>query len=442
MTHDLNLTTLAVVSACVIVWGLVSARLERWDVSAPMAFVVLGVVVTHGPTTIVHFGLHSSTIRSLAEVTLALVLFADASRVNMRALRADAALPARLLGIGLPLTIGAGAAAATLLFGGSGLWVAAAIGAIVAPTDAALGASIMGDERVPSAVRRLLNVESGLNDGIATPFVNLFIAGAVTTEAVSGATHLSTAVAELAGGAALGIAIGVVGAVLLALARRHDWSSPSVRPLAIFGLALFAYSTSVLAGTNGFIAAFVAGLAFGTLDHHNDAAMLRFTEEAGTLLSLLVWFIFGAVMLVPGLEDLTWRDAVFALLALTLLRMVPVAIALAGTGLDRATVAFVGWFGPRGLASVVFGLIAVDALAPSQAKVVLAAVTLTVALSVLLHGVSASPLAARYGAHAAGLRPEGPEHTDAVPIATRSLDAARRPLGRRGPEPDDTRGAR
>jgi len=419
VNHDLNIATLAVVSACVIIWGLVSARLERWDVSAPIAFVVLGLVVTHGPTDIIHFNLHSSTIRSLAEVTLALVLFADASRVNVRALRADAALPARLLGIGLPLTIGAGAATAALLFGSNGLWVAAAIGAIVAPTDAALGASIMQDERVPSGVRRLLNVESGLNDGIATPFVNLFIAGAVTTEAVSG-THLNKAVVELVGGAVLGIAVGVVGAVLLALARRHGWSSPGVRPLAILALALFAYSTSIVAGTNGFIAAFVAGMAFGTVDHHNDEAALQFTEEAGTLLSLLVWFIFGAVMLVPGLEDLGWRDVVFALLALTLLRMLPVAVALAGTGLDRGTVAFVGWFGPRGLASVVFGLIAVDSLAPSESKVVLAAITLTVALSVLLHGISASPLAARYGAYASRLGPAGPEHTAAAPISIRA----------------------
>jgi sodium/hydrogen antiporter len=432
MNHDLNIAALAVVSACVVLWGLVSARLERWDVSAPMAFVVLGVVVTHGPTNIIDFNLHSSTIRGLAEVTLALVLFADASRVNVRALRADAALPARLLGIGLPLTIGAGAATAALLFRGSGLWVAAAIGAIVAPTDAALGASIMADERVPSGVRRLINVESGLNDGIATPFVNLFIAGAVTTEALGG-THITTAAVELVGGAGLGIAIGVVGAVLLALARRHGWSSPRIRPLAILALALFAYSCSVVAGTNGFIAAFVAGMAFGTLDHHNDESALRFTEEMGTLLSLLVWFIFGAVMLVPGLEGVGWRDAVFALLALTVLRMVPVAIALAGSGLDRATLAFVGWFGPRGLASVVFGLIAVDSLAPAESKVVLAAVTLTVALSVLLHGVTASPLATRYGAYATRLGPEGPEHTEAAPISARTLRPTRPPLTRPDP---------
>ena len=440
MNHDLNLEALAVVSACIVLWGLVSARLERWDVSAPIAFVVLGLVVTHGPTGILHFSLHSATIRSVAELTLALVLFADASRVNVRLLRASAALPARLLGIGLPLTIAAGAVAAALLFGSAGLWVAAAIGAIVAPTDAALGASIMQDDRVPSAVRRLINVESGLNDGIATPFVNLFIAGAATTEAVKGTTHLASAVVELVGGVALGVGVGIAGAVLLALARRTGWSSPGFRPLAILALALFAYSVSVVAGANGFIAAFVAGMAFGTVDQHNDEAALRFTEEGGTLLSLLVWFIFGAVMLVPGLEDADWRDVVFALLALTLLRMGPVALSLVGAGLDRVTVLFVGWFGPRGLASVVFGLLAVDSLAPAQAKTVLAAVTLTIALSVLLHGVSASPLASRYGAYAAGLRPKGPEHAEAAPITTRSLRRVSPPLARmprsrpRGPE--------
>ena len=420
MTHHLNITALAVISACVLVWGLVSARLERWDVSAPIAFVLLGLVVTHGPTALVRVELHSSTIRSLAEVTLALVLFADASRVNVRALRADAALPARLLGIGLPLTIGAGAGAAALLFGGSGIWVAAAIGAIVAPTDAALGASIMGDKRVPSGVRRLLNVESGLNDGIATPFVNLFVAGAVSAEAVGGVRPAAAAF-ELLGGAGVGIGVGVVGAALLILAGRHGWSAAGFRPIAVLALALFAYSVSVAAGTNGFIAAFVAGMAFGTVDRRDDETDLRFTEEGGTLLSLLVWFIFGAAMLVPGLSDVGWRDVVFALLALTVVRMVPVAIALTGSGLDRATVGFVGWFGPRGLASVVFGLIAVDSLAPPESKVVLGAVTLTVALSVLLHGIGASPLAARYGALAVRLHPDRPEHTAAAPITTRTL---------------------
>jgi NhaP-type Na+/H+ or K+/H+ antiporter len=420
MNHEPDIAVLAVVSACVLLWGLVSARLERWDVSAPIAFVLLGLAVTHGPTALIHVNLHSSTIRSVAEVTLALVLFSDASRVNVRALRADAALPARLLGVGLPLTIGAGAGVAALLFGASGLWVAAAIGAIVAPTDAALGATVISDERVPSKVRRLLNVESGLNDGIATPFVNLFIAGAVSAEAVSG-VHPTTAAFELLGGAGLGVGVGIVGALLLTFTRRRGWSAAGFRPIAVLALALFAYSASVVAGTNGFIAAFVAGMAFGAIDRGDEEADLRLTEEGGTLLSLLVWFMFGAVMLGPGLADVGWRDVVFALLALTFVRMVPVAVALAGSGLDRATVGFVGWFGPRGLASVVFGLIAVDSLAPAQSKVVLGAVTLTVALSVLLHGISASPLAARYGALAGRLHPQRPEHGAAAPLATRSL---------------------
>jgi NhaP-type Na+/H+ or K+/H+ antiporter len=149
--------------------------------------------------------------------------------------------------------------------------------------------------------------------------------------------------------------------------------------------------------------------------------VLGFTEEAGTLLSLLVWFSFGAVMLVPGLQAADWRDVIFGVLALTVVRMVPVALSLAGSGFDRATVAFVGWFGPRGLASVVFGLIAVDGLDRADAQVVLGAVVVTVALSVLAHGVTASPLARIYGAHATGLHPERPEHHPSPGLAVRDL---------------------
>ncbi|HEY6426486.1 MAG TPA: cation:proton antiporter [Acidimicrobiales bacterium] len=433
MPHEQDFAALAVVAACVVIWGLVSARLQRWNVSAPIAFVVLGLVTTHGPTALVHPNLHSSTIRTIAEVTLALVLFADASRVNARRLRSDVGIAVRLLGIGLPLTIGAGTAVATGLFHGAGLWVAAAIGAIVAPTDAALGAAVMNDQRVPAGVRRILNVESGLNDGIATPFVNLFIAGAASSEAIH-ASGPGVAAADLLGGAGIGIGVGVVGAVLLTLARRHHVMAADAQPLTTLALALFAYSASVVAGTNGFVAAFLAGMAFGTVlpQKDGDDDLVSFAEESGLLMSLLVWFIFGAVMLVSGFEDATWRDVVFALLALTVVRMVPVALSLVGTGLDRATVAFVGWFGPRGLASVVFGLIAVDTLDPADGRTVLATVTVTVALSVLLHGVTASPLASRYGARAHQLHPDRPEHRPGGhPIATRRLHGTPLPLSDR-----------
>jgi NhaP-type Na+/H+ or K+/H+ antiporter len=423
MHHELN-AAIAVISGCVVLWALISARLERWDITAPIAFVLLGLAVANGPLSLVHLRLRSADILVLAEITLALVLFSDASRVNAKTLRAHAELPARLLAIGLPLTVVVGGAAAAGVFRTGDLWLAAAIGAIVAPTDAALGASILRDERVPSGVRRALNVESGLNDGIATPFVNLFLAGALATEAAhnAGVGHAALA---LLGGAAIGAAVGSMGALLLNLSRRAEWSEPVYGPLSVLALALFGYTAALLAGTNGFVAAFVAGIAFGTVTI--DAELQAFAEETGTLMSLLVWFFFGAVMIVPGFKAATGLDLVFAILALTVVRMVPVAVALLGSGLGTATVAFIGWFGPRGLASVVFGLIAVDSLAPPDAHLVLGAVTVTVALSVLLHGISASPLAERYGQVASRL-PTGAAHLTASPVPTRRLTGAPRVL--------------
>ena len=342
MPHELE-AAIAVISGCVVLWGLVSARLERWDVTAPIAFVLLGLAAANGPLSVLHLHLRSSDIRILAEITLALVLFSDASRVNAKTLRAHAELPARLLDLGLPLTIAAGGAIAVGLFRASSLWVAALIGAIVAPTDAALGAPILRDERIPSGDRRALNVESGLNDGIATPFVNLFLAGALAAEAVHQGL-VGHAAIDLVGGAALGAAIGAIGALLLNISRRAGWGATGYGPLSVLALALFAYTVALLAGTNAFVAAFVAGMAFGTVT--TDAELQSFAEETGTLMSLLVWFCFGAVMIVPGFQAATLPDVLFAILALTAVRMVPVAVALLGSGLDKATVAFIGWFGP------------------------------------------------------------------------------------------------
>jgi len=409
VSHGLDTEVLAIAAACTVVWSVFSGRLERFSISAPIAFVVMGLMVTHGPLALIHFAPHSETIKSLAEVTLALVLFTDASRVNIHELRADLGLPVRLLAIGLPLTIGFGTAAAFGIIPGVSLWVAAVLGAIVAPTDAALGATIMEDTRIPNRIRRLLNVESGLNDGIATPFVNLFLAGAVSTEVAHSTTVLSAA-RELLLGAGVGAAVGLVGGWVLARANTRGWSAPGFRTLTALGLALFAYSIAIEADGNGFVAAFIAGMAFGSVVRRDLERMVEFAEQSGGLLSLLVWLIFGAAMMVPGFEHATWSDWLFAVLALTVVRMVPVALALVGSGLDGFTVRFVGWFGPRGLASVVFGLIAYDTLDPTDAGRVLSVVTVTVALSVLAHGLSASPLATRYVAFSATLADHRPEH--------------------------------
>ena len=429
MDHGLNTGALAVLAACLVLWGAVSDRLVRWNISAPTAFVVLGVATSHGPVHLVDVRLHSSTILTVAELTLAIVLFADAARVNVRAVREEVGVSARLLAVGLPLTIGAGTAVAFGLLNGTDLWVAAAIGAIVAPTDAALGAPIVQDSRLPNSLRRTLTIESGLNDGIATPFVNLFLAGALSAEALASQSVAGAAV-DLLGGAALGLSIGIAGAVVLRAGERAGWSTGVSHSLSVLALAILAYVTSIQAGTNGFVAAFVAGMAYGSARPGGERH-LSFTEDAGELLSLVMWFVFGAVMLVPGLEAAGWSDVLFAVVVLTAARMVPVALSLVRSGLDGRTVAFIGWFGPRGLASIVFGLLAIDSLDPAAGNVVLAATVTTVALSVFAHGVSAAPLARRYSARlavpaqgAAGGGAETPM------IRTRALSGHRRGAAR------------
>ena len=428
MNNELDVAVLTVVAVSALLWSLLSARLERFNISAPMAFVVFGLVSTHGPLSVINVEVDSSLARSVAEITLAIVLFVDASRVNVRALRHDAALPTRLLGIGLPLTIGAGILAAAALYRGTGLWVAAVIAAAVAPTDAALGAAIMQDRRVPGRIRRVLNVESGLNDGIATPFVGVFLAGAATSEAVHGAEGVGSAIVDLLGGAGMGIAIGLVAAVLMRTAAARGYSAPAFRPLTALGVALLAYAATVEVGANGFIAAFVAGMAFGSVIPPELEPTVEFTNVVGEVLSLLMWFVVGSAMLVPAFQDARWEDAVFAVLALTVIRMVPVAIACVGLGLDRRTVLFIGWFGPRGLASVIFALLAFDTLEVADGRRVLTAVTVTVVASVVAHGVTASPFAARYGQAAAAFHPHRPEHVPAPELRSRTLPG-RSPAG-------------
>jgi sodium/hydrogen antiporter len=419
MEHGLDTQAIAVVAGCFVLWGLISARSERINVTGPIAFVALGLLVAHEPLALIDVDLESATVQSIAELTLAVVLFSDASRVNVRALRADAAIPGRLLGVGLLLTIALGAGVAAVVFGGD-LCVAALIGAAVAPTDAALGASILEDRRIPGRVRRVLNVESGLNDGIATPFVEFFIAGAL---GASGA-GLGTALGDLGIGVLGGAVVGGVGGAALSYAWARGWGSRAFAPIAVLAVAFLSYAGAIELGGNGFVAAFVGGIAFGSVVHDNSSVM-SFSEDTGGLLSLLVWFLFGAAMLVPALEDAQWTDVVFAVAALTIVRMIPVAIALVGSKLDRATVLLIGWFGPRGLASVVFALIAVDELGGDDGNRVLAAVTMTVLFSVVAHGVTAGPFGRRYGRRAERLHDQRPEHGRAEALRSRPTTPTR-----------------
>jgi NhaP-type Na+/H+ or K+/H+ antiporter len=301
-----------------------------------------------------------------------------------------------LLAIGLPLTVAAGFVAARLLYSGVGTWACACMAASVAPTDAALGEPIMEDDRLPRGLRRALNVESGLNDGIATPLVNFSIAGAVAAAAGGTAAWEGHALRELGYGLLFGIALGLLGGWLLTWSHRHAWSTSMSRQVVPLAIALVAYAGAVELHGNGFVASFVAGLAFAIRTRSDgEEEQLELSRTGGELMSAVVWFLVGSTI-IPVLDDVTWRAFVYAVIALTLVRMVPVAIALLGTGTDRATVALIGWFGPRGLASVVFAVLALDGLPKSEGNTVFTAVIITVLLSVLAHGLSAAPLATRY----------------------------------------------
>ena len=432
MEHELNPEILAVLAGCIVLWGVVGARLQRYDVTAPVAFVVLGLLAANEPLALIDVHPASSTVRTIAELTLALVLFGDASRVNVRQLRRDAAVPARLLLLGLPLTIGLGTAAALVVFGGIDPWLAALIGAAVAPTDAALGAPIMEDRRIPRRVRRVLNVESGLNDGIATPFVTLFIAGAASEAGVAGASSFGSALADLCIGVLVGAVVGFVGGWVLDRAVERGWAATNFRPVAVLGLAVLGYAGALQLGGNGFIAAFVGGLAFGTAARDEHSGALDLVTDGGELLSVVVWFLFGT-LLVNALAPADWHTVLYAALSLTLVRMVPVALSLIGTGLDRTTVAIIGWFGPRGLASVVFALLAFDGLNTSEGETALAVITTVVLISVVAHGITASPLAGWYGRRATTLQPDQPEHQPTPELPTRPFTRPRGNSHRRTP---------
>jgi NhaP-type Na+/H+ or K+/H+ antiporter len=397
--------------ALFVVYGLLASRLERSLITAPIFFVMFGLILGSSGLGILPSGLDSETTLVITELTLGVLLFADAATVRLREVEGDARLPVRLLLLGLPLTIALGTLAARLLFPEAGWAAAALIASILAPTDAALGLAVVTNPAVPARIRRALNVESGLNDGIATPFVSLFLILLLSEEGL-GTEHWATEAAKEIGLALVAaIAVGVLGGKLLMVARRRGWTSATSEQLVVLALSLLAYVGAVAIGGNGFVAAFVGGLLFGASTSSQMHEPVEFTETVGLFASFFVWTVFGALFVGPVITgDIDPVAILYAVVSLTVVRMVPVAAAMAGAGLRRDTVAFMGWFGPRGLASVVFTLIAVEELhgAGAVADGIFEIATWTILLSVVAHGLSAGPLASAYGhrLHDSGYIPE------------------------------------
>jgi sodium/hydrogen antiporter len=420
------MTGLAVLLTVVFFYGLISRRLEGSVVTAPMTFVAAGMVLGPAALGLVNFDLENETVLLVAEFALALLLFTDATRVDLRALGSPPHLPARLLGVGMPLTIVLGAVAAALVLPGLSFWEAAIVAAVLAPTDAALGQAVVSDERVPATVRRSLNVEAGLNGGLSVPFLALFIALALAEEEVlTGGRWILFALQQIGFGVLVGALVGVSGAWLVREAIRWGWISDTFERLALLALALLAYALAGLAGGNGFIAAFAGGLCAGPFLRGIEERAVGFADAEGQLLNAAVFFTFGAVAIPLLLDEMDLSVALYAGLSLSVIRMLPVGIALLGTRLRGVSVLFMGWFGPRGLASIILGLVFLEEAASLSASVEISTVVAaTVLLSVLLHGLTSSPLSTLYARSAATMSPAAPEQMS-HPANTAAQEARR-----------------
>ena len=408
------MTSLLAIAAVIVLYGVVSKRLALTIVSGPMVFVAAGWLVGPAGLDWVQLGLDEGILRILAEATLVLLLFTDAIRIDLMALRKHAQIPARLLGIGLPLTVLAGTAAAYFVIDGLPLIEALVLGAVLAPTDAALGQAVVTDERVPSKLRQALNVESGLNDGLIAPLVTVAVGLALMGGGSETVGEATTFIVQAVGfGVLIGVLVGFVGGQVLMWAADRNWVDGVFRQLVTLAIGVAAFAGAEAIDGNGFVAAFVAGLAFGAAAREECHGAYDFAEDEAQLLALLTFLGFG-VGLSTIWEQIGWREWVFALLALTLVRMVPVWVSLLGTHFKTPTVAFLGWFGPRGLASILFALFIIEEQLPDS-ELLLAIVSLTALLSVVLHGVTAVPLSKRFGVWVHGRLADDEPEMEEVP---------------------------
>ena len=429
----MNEWALPTIAVLLIGYGALSGRLQSTVITQAMVFVAFGLLVGNRVLDLVGVDTANQYVRLLAEATLSLVLFTDAARVNLGTLRREAALPARLLGLGLPLTIVAGTLAGLALFPQLDLWTAAALATILAPTDAALGLPVVSNKRLPSRIRQGLNVESGLNDGVCVPLLLIFLTLAQAEEGVGHIEPLRVVAEEIGFGTIGGILAGALCAVVLRRFAARGWMEGTWQQINAVAAPLLAYTVAVALGGSGFIAAFVAGIVFGAMAGERAEHSSFLAEQSGELLNAVTFLLFGAVLLGPAFADLDWRVALYAVGSLTVVRMLPVALAMLGAGMRWVTVGFLGWFGPRGLASIVFVLILVEQTELPERSLLLTVVTWTVALSVYAHGLTAWPGANRYADWYAAHRRDHGSMPESAPVPEQRVRVPALPRQEAGP---------
>ncbi|MEM7595637.1 MAG: cation:proton antiporter [Cyanobacteria bacterium P01_A01_bin.83] len=391
----MNKEVLAAIAIFVLGFGLISRRLERSIVTPPMAYVGCGLLISSSFLGLIQeVKITNEVIQVLAEITLAVLLFTDASRIQLKLLRQEYNLPLRLLGIGLPITIILGTILALLLFPNElNIWSAAALATILSPTDAALGQAVVNSSEVPAFIRHGINIESGLNDGICLPILLLFISLSVKGEQSSNATYWLTFTGQqIFVGVLVGIAVGYFGSKLIAQSLKRKWMTQSFEDLSVLGLSILSYTCAEIIGGNGFIAAFCAGLTLGFISTKSVLSSLReFGEAEGQLLTLISFLLYGAVMVVPSVNDATWQMWIYGIASLTITRIIGVAIATSNLKLQLDSTLFVGWFGPRGIASLIYGLLILEKENLPGKELIFTTMVITVLMSVFAHGLTAFP---------------------------------------------------
>ena len=394
--------TLAVLALFIMVYSSVAGAVERRWVSGPIVFTCFGLLVGPAGFALLDWETDRELIRNLAEVTLAMVLFTDAAGADVRVLKNISKVPARLLLVGLPLTIALGFAVGAVLIDSPSLFAIAVLATILAPTDAALGKAVITNEAVPDEVRQSLNVESGLNDGICVPVLLLFLALALDTAGDMGPLPLAAKLVfeQIGIGLAVGLVLTFNAVRLLKYARYRQWLTKTWTQIPIFALALSCFSVAQYLGGSGFIAAFSGGLLMAFMEKDLSKKVkeeyLLTSEGAGDTLALITWVTFGAAVVGQAIGYFSWTILLYSFLSLTVIRMLPVFLCLTGSGIDTEGKLFIGWFGPRGLASIVFAVMVLNSELPDSGPLAMTVVC-TIVLSIVAHGVTANPWAQAYG---------------------------------------------
>ncbi|MFN3161779.1 MAG: cation:proton antiporter [Rubinisphaera brasiliensis] len=389
--------TMTVLAAFAFAYSLLASRLDRTPVRGALVYTVAGSICGPLGLGMVGLNLDETSIRLLAELTLAIVLFTDAATANLKVLRQFETIPLRLLAIGLPLTILTGYGAAKLLFPEIPAVELALLAVALAPTDAALGKPVVVDRRVPESTRESLNVESGLNDGICVPALLFFltVANGLSNGQEPWSLAAGLALKVIGLGAMVGIVLGLFGCGLLKISAHRQWTTGSWKEIPVLTLAILCFAAAEWLGGSGFIGAFVGGLVFNATARNEREEFLDAADGTSDALALLTWFAFGTMLFQPPFAESNWRCWVYAVASLTIVRMLPVALALSGLNMKWDTKAIMGWFGPRGLASIVFVTMIYEQLG-DRSSTITATAACTILLSVLLHGTTAGPLVTWY----------------------------------------------